>query len=218
MDSASTWPWRSSSPSARARASRSAAARSCLDALVARQPGAPLEAAGGWPKVPSRLPVKTLRFQAAVVDLDQNPCLAQPGVGQACPQGTNCLQVVDSLAPGLLGVQLRTQPIGFDLAGRAQDVGVVVAVVTGFARGVDRDIDGTSFPVGHVAGEVKRELPALRCRQLGRQRDFELTGDASVLAFLSQLGGVPERSPVGGPRRGTIGQHKSAEATPPRRR
>ena len=142
-----------------------------------------------------------------MIDLGLNTGLTQPLIGQTCPQGTHGLQVVDPLAPGFLRIQLGTQAFGLNLAGGAQDVRVVVAVVTGFTGRVDRHIDGAAFAVGYIAGEVEHELSALRCRQLGRQGDFELTRNASVLALLRQLGGVPERGPVSGPQGSTVGQH-----------
>ena len=62
MDSASTWPWALQLAERPSLLQPLGGGAFLLNALVAGQPGAPLEAAGGRPKVPGRLAVEALRF------------------------------------------------------------------------------------------------------------------------------------------------------------
>ena len=143
-----------------------------------------------------------------MIDLDLNAVLTQPLVRHVRPQGTNGFQIIDALAPSLLGVQLGTQSLRFHLASSAQDVRVEIAVVALPAGRMNGDIDRTPFPVRHVLGEIHRQPPPLSRRKLGRQGHLELTRHASILALLGQLGGVPKARPMGRPFGRAIGQHE----------
>ncbi len=87
---------------------------------------------------------------------------------------------------------------------------MVVALVALATWCVDRHVHRHPMPLADLPREAQRKLAPRLGRQLGRQRDFIFAGHGGVLARLGLLGGVPERGPVTGPRRGIGGQNKLA--------
>ena len=103
---------------------------------------------------------------------------------------------------------LLAQPFRADPPRRRQQMGMMVALVALATWCVDRHVHRHPMPLADLPREAQRKLAPRLGRQLGRKRDFIFTGDGGVLARLGLLGGVPERGPVVGPRRGVGGHNK----------
>src|SRR5271170_3453083 len=67
-----------------------------------------------------------------------------------------------------------------------------ITLITLLVRPVEREIDGDVVTVGNLERERTQEFDLLRLTQLVGKRNFMLTRDAGVLAFLSPLRGIPQ--------------------------
>lgn len=139
-----------------------------------------------------RLPVDALVFQAAVIHPRLDAVFLEAFVHQLGPACAHSGQIVAPLAPGLLRVELVGQAIRADLAGRAQDMRVVVSVVAFLTWCVDRHIDRAAFAVCHFLSEVHGQPPTLGRRKFGRQGHLEFAGDARVFPALGGFGCIPK--------------------------
>ena len=121
----------------------------------------------------------------------------QGGVAVLRPGFPPVLQHCHGVPVAVLG----GEAVRIDLAGGQQDMGVVVALVAGQPRRMERDVrDHAPIHEGPLAEGADQRDP-LRVAQLGRQRHPDLAGELAVLAGLGGLHPVPQRGAVMDPVR-----------------
>jgi hypothetical protein len=107
--------------------------------------------------VSGRLAVNALITKAAVVDTSIFVGTLQGSVDHDCPFRPYLLEIRLAIAPCALADELAAESVRRDLSGRAQEMRVVVPVVTAAPGRMQAHIDCASLAVRHPSCESERE-------------------------------------------------------------